>query len=181
METGSLLAASKAVRQAKDEPSPFRMDEKKRLPRFDSQAGRAAADAIEPAGEDTLFPDAPGRGTNAVPEILGSAPLASAPTVEEVGKSKSLREALFGQRVKDRAAKAAAQFTSANSGLQQGELKLDQVKVVRNDLNESDFELAAPKAPTAINSAAKPQPKGMGGAAWSWLTAKLFSLGRRWK
>jgi hypothetical protein len=167
METGSLLAASKSVQRATDDPSPFRVDEKKRLPRFD------AGLAVAPAVEKTLFSDAPEGGTNAVPESSGSAPLAS--TAATGGKT--LRQALFGQRVKDRAAKAAAQF----GAMEQPELKLEQVKVVRNDLSETDFELAAPKAPAVINSAAKVQPKGMGGTAWSWLTAKMFSLGRRWK
>ena len=173
METGSLLAASKSVQRATDEPSPFRMDEKKRLPRFES-TGRAAA----PAADESLFSDAPEGGTHAVTESADSAPLASTSVIEEVGKSKSLRHALFGQRTKERAAKAAAQFSTS---LEQGELKLEQVKVVRNDLSETDFELATPKAPAAINSAAKVQPKGKGAAAWSWLTAKMFSLGRRWK
>ncbi len=171
METGSLLAASKTVRRASDEPSPFRVDEKKRLPRFES-VGRSVSLAPSPQVEESLFPDAPGGGTGAAPESTGSGPHTS------TGKSvKTLRETLFGQRVKARAEAAAAQFGS----LQQAELKLDQVKVIRNDLSETDFELAAPKQPGIVNSAAKVAPQGKGGAAWSWLTAKLFSLGRRWK
>ncbi len=173
METGSLLAASKAVRRASDEPSPFRVDEKKKLPRFEP-VGRSVSLAPAPQAEETLFPDAPGGGTDAAPESVGSGPHASA---EEAVARKSLRETLFGQRVKARAEAAAAQF----SALQQGELKLDQVKVVRNDLSETDFELASPEQPVAINSAAKVKPQGKGGVVWSWLTAKLFSLGRRWK
>ncbi|MCD6049020.1 MAG: hypothetical protein K0Q55_423 [Verrucomicrobia bacterium] len=166
METGSLLAASKTVRRASDEPSPFRVDEKKRLPRFDK--------TVRPAADETLFPDAPGGGTDAAPESSGSGPHISSATV---APGKTLRETLFGQRVKARAEKAAAQF----GALQQAELKLDQVKVIRNDLSETDFELAAPKQPGIVNSAAKVAPQSKGGAAWSWLTAKLFSLGRRWK
>jgi hypothetical protein len=167
METGSLLAASKTVRRASDDPSPFRVDEKKRLPRFDTP--------VRLESEATLFPDAPGGGTGAAPESMGSGPHTSA-TVP--APQRTLRETLFGQRVKARAEKAAAQFGGT---MQQAELKLDQVKVIRNDLNESDFELAAPKAPVVLNSAAKVEPQSKGGAAWSWLTAKLFSLGRKWK
>ncbi len=166
METGSLLAASKTVRRASDEPSPFRVDEKKRLPRFDTP--------VRPDADETLFPDAPGGGTDAAPESSGSGPHISSATAVS---GKTLRETLFGQRVKARAEKAAAQF----GALQQTELKLDQVKVIRNDLSETDFELAAPKQPGIVNSAAKVVPQSKGGAAWSWLTAKLFSLGRRWK
>ncbi|HEY1173207.1 MAG TPA: hypothetical protein VGH19_17695 [Verrucomicrobiae bacterium] len=166
METGSLLAASKTVRRASDEPSPFRVDEKKRLPRFD-----APSRATE---EKTLFPDAPGGGTGAASESSGLEPHASSVAQPQ----RTLRETLFGQRTKARAEKAAAQFGGA---MQQGELKLDQVKVMRNDLSETDFELAAPKAPTVLNSAAKVEPQGKGAAAWSWLTAKMFSLGRKWK
>ena len=166
METGSLLAASKTVRRASDAPSPFRVDEKKRLPRFDAPA--------RPASEETLFPDAPGGGTGAAPESSDSGPHVSSMTVVP---GKTLRETLFGQRVKARAEKAASQF----GALQQTELKLDQVKVIRNDLSETDFELAAAKPPGIVNSAAKVVPQSKGGAAWSWLTAKLFSLGRRWK
>ncbi|MGV3756865.1 MAG: hypothetical protein ACO1QS_15905 [Verrucomicrobiota bacterium] len=173
METGSLLAASKTVRRASDEPSPFRVDEKKRLPRFES-VGRSVSLAPAPHVEESLFPDAPGGGTGAAPESSGSGPHVSPATP---AASKTLRETLFGQRVKARAEAAASQF----GALQQTELKLDQVKVIRNDLSETDFELAAPKQPGIVNSAAKVAPQGKGGAAWSWLTAKLFSLGRRWK
>jgi hypothetical protein len=171
METGSLLAASKTVRRASDEPSPFRVDEKKRLPRFEP-VGRSVSLAPAPQVEESLFPDAPGGGTGAAPESSGSGPHTST-----VKPSRTLRETLFGQRSKARAEAAASQF----GGLQQAELKLDQVKVIRNDLSETDFELAAPKQPGAVNSAAKVPQQGKGGAAWSWLTAKLFSLGRRWK
>lgn len=175
METGSLLAASKTVQRATDEQSPFKMDEKKRLPRFDSVR---AAGSVAPSAAETLFSDAPEGGTHAAPETTVSGPLASTSVIEEVGKSKSLRHALFGQRTKDRAAKAAEQF---GVGLQQGELKLDQVKVVRNDLSETDFELKAPAASAVVNSAAKVQPKGLGATAMGWLSAKMSSLGRRGK
>jgi hypothetical protein len=173
METGSLLAASKTVRRASDEPSPFRVDEKKRLPRFEP-VGRSVSLAPAPHLNESLFPDAPGGGTDAAPELSGSGPHVSA---KVAAPSRSLRETLFGQRSKARSQAAPAQ----SGALLQAELKLEQVKVVRNDLSETDFELAAPKQPAVVNSAAKEKPPGKGGAAWSWLTAKLFSLGRRWK
>lgn len=149
------------------------MDEKKRLPRFES-VGRTVSLAPAPQSEPTLFPDAPGGGTGAAPESSDSGPHTSS---AEAAPARSLREALFGQRVKARAEAAAAQF----GGLKQGELKLDQVKVVRNDLSETDFELAAPQQPAVVNSAAKEKPPGRSAVVWNWLTAKMFSLGRRWK
>jgi hypothetical protein len=65
----------------------------------------------------------------------------------------------------------------------QGELSLDAVKPVRNDLSDVDFEVIAPKPKTraaaiprqARTKLFKPE---LAGLAWSRLTARLFSTDR---
>lgn len=67
--------------------------------------------------------------------------------------------------------------------LMQGELSLDAVKPVRNDLSDADFEVVAPRPKTRPAATAKrPRPKlfkpELAGLAWSRLTARLFSTDR---
>jgi hypothetical protein len=65
---------------------------------------------------------------------------------------------------------------SLKPAAQQGELSLDAVRVVRNDLSEADFDAVRPAAPKPVLpgmalTAEKLQPVG---AAWHRLTTKFF-------
>lgn len=65
----------------------------------------------------------------------------------------------------------------ARRDMVQGELSLDRVRVVRNDLTESDLELVAVQRERqrhARRSIGNPKPK----PAWSDLASRLFAVGR---
>jgi hypothetical protein len=64
----------------------------------------------------------------------------------------------------------------------QGELSLNKIKVVRNDLTDTDLEIARVKPPAtqAANApssrvAEKGEP---GGASWGRLAARVFGAGK---
>src|SRR5206468_1628770 len=58
----------------------------------------------------------------------------------------------------------------------QGELLLDTITVVRNDLNETDLELVAAAEPQPESAPAQPEIKAAESArlAWRRVTARLF-------
>jgi hypothetical protein len=62
--------------------------------------------------------------------------------------------------------------------LLQGELALDQVQVVRNDLSDTDIEVQLrrpqPPSPAVLNEAA---PVRSGGGGWSFLMQRVFRSG----
>jgi hypothetical protein len=65
----------------------------------------------------------------------------------------------------------------------QGELSLDAVKPLRNDLSDADFEVIASRQKTRpVATARRPLPKlskpEAAGLSWSRLTARLFSTDR---
>jgi hypothetical protein len=66
--------------------------------------------------------------------------------------------------------------------LVQAELSLASVKVVRNDLSDSDLEVVRPQPPPPSNGAAPVVPKLpshlASSSAWSRVTGRLFGLGR---
>jgi hypothetical protein len=64
----------------------------------------------------------------------------------------------------------------------QGELSLDKIKVMRNDLSDADLEVIAGRAPTApaISEPALQTDKevGVAGSRWGGATARLFGAGK---
>ncbi len=83
-------------------------------------------------------------------------------------------------RPRSRPAKAAIpQFSRAPV---QGELKLDQIKVVRNDLSDSDLEVV-PAKPRAAAEAAAPvltraESLAAAGTTWGRMATRLFGAGK---
>lgn len=65
----------------------------------------------------------------------------------------------------------------------QGELSLELVKVVRNDLSDADLEVVLAKQPAAGAKASQPEPSGAkaGGRATPWgrMSTRLFGAGKR--
>jgi hypothetical protein len=76
------------------------------------------------------------------------------------------------------AEKPAAEFTKA---LMQTELSLDQVKVVRNDLSDSDLEVVSagrqgPKPP-GVNGARDAGASGSAAKVWSRMAGRVLGTG----
>jgi hypothetical protein len=169
------------------------------LPRFNSETRRPArTDAISLAVPKRVSPDSmaisiksvpgPDEGviakTNLAAELSTKATLSSGFSRMSVRKqSLELRKGwlllllrFFGRGRRE----------GNSRRLVQGELSLEGVKVVRNDLNESDVELVrAPEVTERTEIAsksneAKPKtvPSSRGGTKWNELTVRLFEVGR---
>ena len=69
----------------------------------------------------------------------------------------------------------AAEAPRPEHSVVQGELVLDTVKVVRNDLNEADLEVVPARKAPAAPAAPQPQKAASGAAVlWSRITSRLF-------
>jgi len=62
--------------------------------------------------------------------------------------------------------------------LQQSELSLDRINVVRNDLADSDLELVIKKKKKAKPEPSKNTRETEASQGWSRLTARLFEIGQ---
>ena len=64
----------------------------------------------------------------------------------------------------------------------QGELSLDKIKVVRNDLSDADLEVVPAKQPAAPASAAPgvraEERAGVGEGSWGRVTTRMFGAGK---
>jgi len=168
-----LLAAGRSVMGIKKKPGPYRMNQEHLLPRF-APVPKAAGSAAEP--QESLETVAP--ASDLTESSGGSEPGASAtprPTQPEVRGGFlprwAKRLAGLGRREK-KEAKAPL-----GARLVQAELTLAAVKVVRNDLTDSDFELVpaaraqAAVRPTQAKTTAASQPMGI---IWNRLSARLL-------
>ena len=185
MSLMQLLAVGRSIRTISDEPSRYKMRQQHPLPRF----GRAARsetkmpDAVEaqsrpvveeqraPAGQPepqvkknemkALHTEPPAQSRAASDTVLTSAfPL---------GRWTRLRKNPFGPRPHRQAVTAPVQ----------GELLLDLVKPVRNDLSDADLEVveAREPLPAAQESAAGSSIDESHRFLWSRLTARIFRAG----
>jgi len=178
------LAVGTSVNNIKDRRSPYKMVQQHLLPKFGSNP------LPEPQAAALLSPPEPSRPPivkkswfgrwvplkrkkkmNPAEEIELSATVASpVPTVTEFYPQGrwTLTANPFHQKPGPKRAAASVQ----------GELALDMVKVVRNDLNDSDLELIAGRlagsAPSPIRSLGASEGSGY---LWSRLTTRLFGAG----
>lgn len=116
MSLMQLLTVGRSFRTVQDRPSPYKMTEQCLLPKF----GRGAAieGAFDGLGRERGEPD------GLVEKRV------SVPVVDVPGKRVTMRNLFKRRRVDGESGRVV-----------QGELALDTVKVVRNDLMESDFEV----------------------------------------
>lgn len=179
MSLMQLLTVGKSFRTIDDRPSPYRMMQQNYLPRFGPMHGGGVKEPTRPLQ--------PPRPTQPKPAWAG------------VQESARVVAKAVGPRVAQGAAKAApgertrgvrrwfgwgrkAGGRRAGAQVVQGELALDLVKVVRNDLSESDLEVvpAVPRPasppeerPATVRRQARSAEKG----SWGWLARCVLRLG----
>ncbi len=150
-----LLAAGKSVVGMSDDVSPYRLTQQRLLPRFGppkkddpgNGQNRAVIARVEVLPSEPKVAAAPQQA----PPASAGAP-AAAPRVSNVARAGRWLAGRFQRR--SRSAPPKPEPQPAKPGVPppvQGELLLDHVKVVRNDLSDCDFELAQlrPRAATA--------------------------------
>ncbi|MSU58088.1 MAG: hypothetical protein EXS35_07900 [Pedosphaera sp.] len=176
MSFARLLASGKSLVGLRDSSHRYRVNKQVRLPKFGSPGN-----PFEAAGEVA------GRNPKASPVTSQPRATAARLDVGAVGKKD------FGFAVAARAASwlgewgqklnplaRRSQPRSSVGGARtplQTELSLDRVKVVRNDLSDTDFEVRAaakPKAASAVAETLEPV-----GAAWNRLTTRFFGDDQR--
>lgn len=190
-----LLTVNRSFRNVRDEPTPYKMSDKVALPKFaparrpillapvleermaavaavvtdsmfDSQAVAAVA--------ATSLADAPPRVSAAATPVT-----APAPGSQIVIAQASLRPSVpVGRWALMRNPFDSSPGPAARVGSAQGELSLDAVKPVRNDLSDADLEVVA----VSLTAELRPhQIAGTGatrGCRWSRLVARVFRFGR---
>lgn len=158
-----LLAAGRSVKGIRKEPGPYRMNQENLLPKFNAVSKDAPAD--DQAHE-----------TQTAPVPLADAAASDAACDEadkrerhrDVFKLGWLRRAVG--RVFWRGSRTGGDATRDKRRPVQGQLSLDAVRVVRNDLTDSDSE-AAPRRTASRPGAARSPSHGM---VWNRLSARLL-------
>ncbi len=171
-----LLTTCKTLVSVRDMESRYRLTTQRLLPHFGPAtnpfSSRAEADSAPtpalhrgaPAG--TVSPSAGAWGW-----VRGLRQKTS--TLWSGGKAK-----LSGRAAHPRSTVVKPAISQFSKPPVQGELSLDRVKVVRNDLSEADVEIvpAKPKAAPALLAVAS---EGEGESGWGWTMPRIFHAGKR--
>ncbi len=171
-----LLTAGKSLVGIKDTQSRYRIMDERLLPKFASKAN-------------------PFRGTTkpgpalVSAQIAGSTPEQQPRPVSPSGQGVSVNRPersrwLAGLRRllrRGEAPGAKSAIPRFNEPMVQPELSLDAVKVVRNDLSDSDLEIvpatAQPAAAPSEPARAEPALESAAGPVWTRVTGRLFGTG----
>ena len=176
-----LLAATRSIVNVKDRLSPYEMRPQNLLPKFghsesyartaavleDEAAERESGDAPETQEEPLHMKTLEGETQVATQAEPTPAPVVAQPPVRAAYP--------HGRWTFWKQAQPQAPLPSG-SGAVQGELALDLVKVVRNDLNDADLEVVSkPKPPKPPADPAPSQQKPAGtGPLWGRLSSRWF-------
>lgn len=176
-----LMAINRSVAEVRERPVPFRLDSRG-MPRFGARgpdASRAAATpaATGPSLANGVFQERPVGGSHPLGRIgaVGTRPEAAGSAAAWSGAARSDRSGLlsfawrwFGGR------------RSRARTLVQGELSLETVQVVRNDLRDADYAVARPARAVAVRlrqSQSVDTPPVLAVGAWRRWVGALFRMG----
>jgi len=187
MSLMQLLTTGKALEGQHNSSHRYQMTSQKLVPKFGSKRNPFAARKSDAAAPDAAATQA------AIAPVPAKAP---APSVFSNGPAPQPWSARLASWVSGLKAKLSrpqrglqrAQPTTAAAALPgavvQGELLLDGIKVVRNDLSETDLEIVTIKPEGAdagtvkSNGAITPRKRGTPERAWDRLRSRLTGAGR---
>jgi hypothetical protein len=146
-----LLAAGRSVMGIKRHPGPYRMNQDHLLPRFDPPRRLGRSLVGSPEAE-------PGQASSAAAAASGG------------GKSRNLLARVVARFIhrKDRRQGNRPAAARTGGGPVQTELSLADVRVVRNDLTDSDFDIVAGRGGKGANG------RPALGLVWNRLSARLL-------
>ena|SRR5579859_6624895 len=194
-----LLAAGKSLVGLKESDSRYRLTNQRLLPQFGSKSNPFRTDgdagqklAITPAlRAETLQPDAESPQTAVAPAQKGpptqrpesKATLAIRQASHQLADWAGKYTSRLAGPFQSRSAKPAMPAIPALAKpMVQGELSLERVKVVRNDLSDSDLDIVRcrPQPSLANRSVPVAEPKAaeMPDKPWSRVTGRLFGAGK---
>lgn len=174
-----LLSTGKSLVGLTDNPHRYRLTQQRLLPCFGSKknpfrsrivpsAEKVAEPVSQPASQEQL-PPAQSAEAGAQAALTGTAAPAQARPSGLVSRGAGLLSGLFAKRAEPGRCVADPKAKP----LVQGELSLERVKVVRNDLSDSDLEVVEAKP------AAEPQQAGAQGVPAAPVGGPLVRVGRR--
>jgi hypothetical protein len=179
-----LLAATRSIVNVKDHKSPYEMRPKNLLPKFgplDRPGGKATAgsDAAPVVSDDEgeKDEDEPGEPpATSEANMKIEAPTLTLPAPEAADAAPANFQSAYphGRWTFWKTSKPAHTPAPAEANSIQGELPLDLVRVVRNDLNDSDLEMAPQRrrpAPPEEPAAKTPVSTGL---LWGRISERFF-------
>ncbi len=170
-----LLTAGKSLVGIRETQSRYRVTDHRLLPKFVSKANPFRATTMPgpaPAGSETAQPGA------ANPTPIGGGVEQSGAAAGGARNWLARVRQLMGSQRPSRTQSAIPRF---NKPMVQVELSLESVKVVRNDLSDSDLEVVPSRAAQPPPSKAPPQrpeaEEAQAEPAWARVTGRLFGSG----
>lgn len=186
MSLGRLLAAGKSLVGGQEAVSRYRMREHFRLPKFVSPTNPFLSEATSKPSEANARVAAVAGPGPIPPNPSPTSEVAPKPTRRVAGLGRAVRKLTdwtgwanpFSRR-NQRAGPVRSAVSSVRDAAVQGELRLDAVRVVRNDLSDADLEVVAKPNSAAPDSNADPMlvpseraPKA---AVWRRLAARVLA------
>ena len=175
------LAVGQSFAGLRGDKSPYAVRKENQLPRFGSSPrflGRQVAeeekamvqtDFLQEAPRAELQPSSPEQLAPLVERPLFQAPAAKAVAVQ---KPKRSWFSIFGLKW--------FRTQKTREELVQSELSLEKVRVLRNDLADSDLQLVIKRKKKATTvTSSKKESGNSSRQGWSELNARLFELGQR--
>ncbi len=183
MSLMKLLTVGQSLRGLNNEPNPYRITEQHLLPKFAS-VGRPVS--LAPPKERFTKPIQVRANLQAIaisPAAIKAGATASAAKAALDNESKRV-VAERGERKGWRSLFSVADRTKprVRRPLVQGEMTLDTVRVMRNDLSEADLEVVvmAAKLEPKPEPASPASPPAVVGSAWSRAATRLITVTRSW-
>lgn len=175
-----LLSTGKSLVGLTDNPHRYRLSQQRLLPCFGSKknpfrsrivpsAEKTAEPGSQPPLQEQLPPAQPAEASAQTARTGTAAPAQARPS-GLISRGAGLLGGLFAKRAESGRCGAEPK----TKPLVQGELSLERVKVVRNDLSDSDLEVVEAKP------AAEPQQAGAPGASAARVGGRSGRVGRRW-
>ncbi len=186
-----LLSAGKSLVGIREATSRYHVTDQRLLPKFASKRNPFRATTRPepaPAGSPASEPESAGAVDAGKPHVSARETLENRGGASGVvqgnvsgltGKLINKLKGVLSHRKPESAKPAIPRFTKP---LVQGELSLDRIKVVRNDLTDSDLEIVQarpPAVPVKRAPAGKPGAEvAMGEGAWNRVTERLFGASK---
>jgi hypothetical protein len=147
MSLKTLLAVGESFFGVSTEPSPYEVRKNAQLPVFGNE-GAPNAKAPEGKESQNLLPSIPTKNEMELDfEARREARVKISPERSRIEKAPEERRTFLDRR---------ARSSNSNRRLTQEEMSLEQVRPVRNDLSDSDLELAPRRAAKSVESDLNP-------------------------
>ena len=173
-----LLTAGKSLVGLKDNGNRYRVTSQRLLPKFNT---KELPTKMNEPDSDTVSVDAGGQ-----PQAPNPAPISVGPSTTASGPVRSDRSGsrwfggIWPISWLNRSKVSRSAVSPFSKALVQPELLLESVKVIRNDLSDSDLEIVTAKGPKATGQSTPAAPaQSRARATLAKMTGRLFMAGKQ--